>query len=116
MKNSQIHLASAIFSLALSSAAGAQQPDLEVTMEVVPPGASPRAVTREIKLPDAASTRARDAAASGLETASKARETRGNLGREFGKEVSQRARERPPHPKRDVPEKKDRERREPRDR
>jgi hypothetical protein len=106
MKNLQIHVASVIFALALSSAAGAQQPDLEVTMDVVPHSASPGAVTGEIALPDAASARARDAAAFGLGTANKAREMKGDLGREFGREVSQGARERPPLPKPSVPAKK----------
>lgn len=108
MRNLQIHVASAIFALALSSAAGAQQPDLEVTMDVVPHSAAPGAVTHEIKLPitlpDAASDRARAASAFGHETANRARQ--GDLGREFGQETSQRARERPPLPKPSVPGKK----------
>lgn len=93
---------SAVLALALSSAAWAQQPDLEVTMDVVPANASPNAVTRELKLPitlpETASPRAQDAAAFGLDTANKARELKGELGREFGREVSQTAREKPRPP------------------
>ena len=78
-----------VFALALSSAAWAQQRDLEVTMDVVPANASADA-TGEIKLPitlpaaASASPRAQEASAFGLETANKARE----LGREFGQAVS----------------------------
>ena len=86
-----------VFALALSSAAWAQQRDLEVTMDVVPANASADA-TGEIKLPitlpATASPQAQDASALGLETANRARELKGDLGREFGKDVSEAARER----------------------
>ncbi len=92
---------SAVLALALSSAAWAQQQDLEVTMDVVPANASPGAVTGEIKLPETAAPRAQDASAFGLDTANRARE----LGREFGVQKSQAARDRrPPMPS--VPSKK----------
>jgi len=98
---------SAVLALALSNAAWAQQQDLEVTMHVVPANASPNAVTHELKLPitlpETAAPRAQDAAAFGLDTANKGRALKGDLGREFGKEVSQTARERPRPP---VPTKK----------
>ncbi|TMI10241.1 MAG: FecR domain-containing protein [Betaproteobacteria bacterium] len=45
------------------------------------------------KLPETAAPRAQDASAFGLETANRARELKGDLGREFGKEVSEAARE-----------------------
>jgi hypothetical protein len=86
-----------IFGLALSSAAWAQQTDLDVTMDVVPANASAGA-TGEIKLPitlpATASPKAVDSSAFGLDTANKAREMQGDLGREFGNEVSEAARER----------------------
>jgi len=86
-----------ILGLALSSAAWAQQRDLEVTMDVVPANASARTATGEIKLPitlpDAASSRGRDSSAFGLGTANSAREMQGDLGRDFGKEVSDAARD-----------------------
>jgi uncharacterized protein HemX len=93
-----------ILALGLSGAALAQQQDLEVTMEVVPADAQAGAATREIKLPETAAPRAREAAAFGLETANRARELKGELGREFGQEVRERAQERtppvvPPKPK-----------------
>lgn len=82
--------------LALSSAAWAQQRDLEVTMEVVPPDASASAAVNEIKLPDSVPEHAaaHDNAAFGLETANRARELRNELGTDFGREVSEAARER----------------------
>ncbi len=80
----------AIFGLALSSAALAQQ-DLEVTMRVVPANAAADA-TGEIKLPitlpGTASPQGRDASTFGLETANRARD----LGRDFGQAVSEAAR------------------------
>ena len=83
-----------VFALALSGAAWAQQRDLEVTMDVVPANASADA-TGEIKLPitlpaTTASPRGQDSAAFGLGTANAARE----LGRDFGKEVSEAAKDR----------------------
>jgi uncharacterized protein GlcG (DUF336 family) len=102
MKHMKSYASGAILALALSNTAWAQQQDLEVTMDVVPANALPDAVTREIKLPDTAVDRAREAAAFGLETANKARQ----LGREFGREVSQTARDRPQPPTPIVPSKK----------
>lgn len=103
MKDAKSYTVSAIFALALSSStAWAQQPDLEVTMDVVPAHALPGAVTGQIQLPETAASRARDASAFGLDTANKARE----LGREFGVEKSQAARERPRPPTPSVPAKK----------
>jgi len=91
-----------IFALALSSAAWAQQRDqqrdLEVTMDVVPANASGGSASGEIKLPitlpaaASASPRAQKASAFGLETANKARELEGDLGRDFGQAVSEAAR------------------------
>lgn len=99
MKHAKSYTVSAIFALALSSsAAWAQQQDLEVTMDVVPANALPGAVTGQIQLPVTAAARARDASAFGLDTANKARELKGELGREFGREVSQTAREKPRPP------------------
>ncbi len=85
-----------VFALALSSAAWAQQRDLEVTMDVVPANASADA-TGEIKLPitlpaATASPRGQDSAAFGLGIANMAREMKGDLGREFGEAVSKAAR------------------------
>lgn len=84
----------AIFAFGLSSAAWAQQQDLEVTMDVVPANASAGAATGEIKLPETAATRAQEGSAFGLGTANRARELQGDHGREFGQEVSEAARER----------------------
>jgi hypothetical protein len=98
-----------IFALALSSAAWAQQRDLEVTMDVVPANASAGAATGEIKLPiklpETASPRAQDASAFGLGTANSARENQGDLGREFGQGVSEAARQRARDRKSDIPSK-----------
>ncbi len=86
-----------IFAFALSSAAWAQQQDLEVTMDVVPANA-PAGASGEIKLPltlpETASPRAQDSAAFGLGVANSAREMQGDLGRDFGKAVSGAAQDR----------------------
>jgi hypothetical protein len=91
------------------SSAWAQQHDLEVTMDVVPANASAGAageIKLPITLPPTASARAREASASGLGTANRARKMQGDLGREFGQAVSEAARARgrapnlPPHSKR----------------
>ena len=86
-----------IIPFGLYSAAWAQQQDLEVTMDVVPAGASAGAsagaATGEIKLPGTAALRAQEASAFGLETANSARELKGDLGRDFGQGVSEAARE-----------------------
>jgi len=79
------------------SSAWAQQRDLEVTMDVVPANASAGAAG-EIKLPftlpQSASDRGREASAFGQDTASKAQELKGDLGRDFGQGVSEAARAR----------------------
>jgi hypothetical protein len=86
-----------IFAFASAGAAWAQQrDDLDVTMKVVPADASAGSALSEIKLPDAASDRARDASAFGLSTANKAREMKGDLGRDFGQSVSEAARTKAP--------------------
>ena len=92
MKNMKSYAIGAIFALGLSNATWAQQQDLEVTMDVVPANASAGAATGEIKLPEMAAPRAQEASAFGLETANRAQELKGDLGREFGQEVSTRAR------------------------
>jgi hypothetical protein len=98
MKRFAQYMIGTVLGLALSSAAWAQQQDLEVTMDVVPANASAGAA-REIKLPitlpETASPRAGEASAFGLETANRARE----LGREFGKEISEAARKKGHGPK-----------------
>ena len=91
-----------IFALALSSAALAQQPDLEVTMDVVPANASAGAageIKLPITLPKTASPRAQDSAAFGLGTANLARDKGDLSGREFGQAVSEAARARDHTPK-----------------
>ena len=91
-----------VFALALSSAAWAQQRDLEVTMDVVPANASADA-TGEIKLPitlpaTTASPQGQESSAFGLGVANMAREAKGDLGREFGQAVSEaRAQDRVPN-------------------
>src|SRR3989440_3588525 len=80
-----------------TSGAWAQQRDLEVTMDVVPANASAGAAG-EIKLPfalpDTASSRARDASASGQATSGMARDKGDLSGREFGQITSEAARTR----------------------
>jgi len=81
-----------VSALALAApAALAQQSDLDVTMTVVPANASAGSVLSEIKLPDAASDRARAASAFGQSIAGKASEMKGDLGRDFGQSVSEAA-------------------------
>jgi len=84
----------ALVALAWPGVSWAQQQDLEVTMGVVPANATPEAVTKEIKLPDTASAQGQESSTFGLGIANKAREMRGDLGRDFGKEVSEAAKER----------------------
>lgn len=92
MKRLMRYMAFVVFALAPAGAAWAQQQDdLDVTMKVVPADASAGSALSEIKLPDAASDRARDASALGLSTANKAREMKGDLGRDFGQSVSEAA-------------------------
>lgn len=82
----------ALVALGLPGAAWAQQQDLEVTIAVVPANGGPDEVTGEIKLPDNAATRGQESSAFGLGVANSAREMRGELGRQFGEEVSAAAR------------------------
>jgi hypothetical protein len=85
------HVVLLVFAFAPAGAAWAQQDDLDVTMKVVPADASAGSALSEIRLPDMASDRARDAAASGLSAANKARDMKGELGRDFGQSVSEAA-------------------------
>jgi hypothetical protein len=88
-----------ILGLVLSGTAWAQQRDLEVTMEVVPANAGASAANEirlPLALPEAASPRGQEASAFGQETASKAREMAKELGREFGRAQSERARAKDP--------------------
>jgi hypothetical protein len=75
--------------IALPGVGWAQQQDLEVTISVVPADAAADAATKVIPLPD--SSQAQESAAFGIGIANKAREMRGELGREFGQEVSEAA-------------------------
>jgi hypothetical protein len=67
----------------------AQQQDLEVTIRMVPADAAADAATKVIPLPD--SSQAQESAAFGIGIANKAREMRGELGRQFGTAVSDEA-------------------------
>jgi len=78
------------------SSAWAQQRDLEVTMDVVPANASAGAageIKLPITLPDSASPRGRESSSFGLGTATLARDKGDLSGREFGKDVSEAARD-----------------------
>jgi hypothetical protein len=85
-----------ILGFALSSAAWAQQRDLEVTMDVVPANASAGAATGEIKLPltpqSEASPRGQESSEFGQGIANSARAMQGDLGSAFGQTVSEAAR------------------------
>jgi len=94
MKSIVLYAVGTVIAFALPAVGWAQQPDLEVTIAVVPANAAADAATKVIKLPDTASPQAQESSAFGLSVANKAREMRGELGREFGKEVSEAARER----------------------
>ena len=94
MKRLTIIAIGAALAMALPGPAWAQQRDLEVTMDVVPANAAPGASTKVIELPESASDRARERSAFGHSVANRARESRGDLGREFGQSVSEAARER----------------------
>ena len=75
--------------IALPGVSWAQQQDLEVTISVVPADAAADAATKVIPLPD--SSQAQESAAFGIGIANKAREMRGELGRQFGTAVSDEA-------------------------
>ena len=77
--------------MALPGAGWAQQQDLEVTISVVPADAAADAATKVIKLPDTASPQAQESSAFGLSVANKAREMRGEFGRDIGTAVSDEA-------------------------
>ena len=97
MKPRWLYAITALFALALPAAAWAQQQDLEVTIRMVPADAAADAATQVIQLPATASSQAQESqesSAFGLGVANKAREMRGEHGREFGQEVSTAARER----------------------
>ena len=102
MKRFTQSVMAAIFGLALSGTAWAQQRDLEVTMEVVPANAaasSANEIRLPLALPEAASPRGQEASAFGQETANSARETAKELGREFGRAQSEKARAKNPSKK-----------------
>lgn len=94
MKRVSLIALGAALALALPVPAWAQQRDLEVTMDVVPANAASDSATKVIELPATASDRARERSAFGHSVANRARESRGDHGREFGKEVSEAAHER----------------------
>src|SRR5207247_9494514 len=81
MKRFTQYTIGAVFALALSRAACAQQRDLEVTMDVVPANAPAGAATGEIKLPnlDTASARGQEPSPFGRGLANVAREAKGDL-------------------------------------
>ena len=80
-----------VIAIASHASAWAQQQDLEVTIRMVPADAAADAATKVIKLPETAAPRAQESSAFGLSVADKAREMRGELGREFGTAVSDEA-------------------------
>jgi hypothetical protein len=94
MKSEWPYAIGMLIALSLPATGWAQQQDLEVTIGVVPADAAADAATKEIKLPDTAAPQAQESSAFGLSVANKAREMRGELGREFGQAVSEAARER----------------------
>lgn len=94
MKRTVLYAIATVIAFALPASGWAQQQDLEVTISVVPANAPADAATKVIKLPATASPQAQESSAFGLGVANKARETRGELGREFGKEVSEAAKQR----------------------
>lgn len=79
--------------LVAAGAARGQDRDLEVTMEVVPPGSSASGAIGEIRLPDNVGPRAGDAA-SGRGQADRAQQLTEDLGKDAGREVSEAVRER----------------------
>jgi hypothetical protein len=78
--------------IALPGVGWAQQQDLEVTIRMVPADAAADAATKVIELPaDSASTQGQESAAFGIGIANKAREMRGEFGRDIGTAVSDQA-------------------------
>jgi hypothetical protein len=94
LKKIVLYAMATAIAFALPASGWAQQQDLEVTISVVPADAAADAATKVIKLPDAATDQRRESSAFGLGVANKARAMRGELGREFGKEVSEAAKQR----------------------
>ena len=94
MKRTVLYAIATVIAFALPASGWAQQQDLEVTISVVPADAAADAATKVIELPDSASPQGRASSTFGLGVANKAREMRGELGREFGKEVSEAAKQR----------------------
>jgi len=94
MKSIVLYAVGTVIAFALPAVGWAQQQDLEVTIAVVPANAAADAATKVIELPaDKASTQGQESSAFGIGIANKAREMRGELGREFGREVSEAASE-----------------------
>jgi len=92
MKRFVPQMIAAVFALASAGTAWSQQQDdLDVTMRVLPANASAGSAVSEMKLPDAASDRARAASALGQSTATQAHDMKGDLGRDFGQSVSEAA-------------------------
>jgi len=96
MKKFVPHLVLTVFALAPAGAAWAD--DLDVTMQVVPANASASQATSEIRLPDTASERAKEASAFGQSVANQARDPNREFGREFGQSVSEAAHQKNPVP------------------
>lgn len=81
-----------VIAFALPASAWAQQQDLEVTIRMVPADAAADAATKVIELPDAAvKARAQQSPPFGHDIANKAREMRGEFGRDIGQAVSEAA-------------------------
>jgi hypothetical protein len=78
-----------VIAFALPASAWAQQQDLEVTIRMVPADAAADAATKVIPLPD--SPQAQESSAFGIGIANKAREMRGEFGRDIGQAVSEAA-------------------------
>ena len=98
MKRFIPHMVVAAFAVAFSGAAWGQQSDLDVTMSVLPANASAGSAINEMKLPDA-SDRGAAASAFGQSVSSRARDMKGDLGRDFGQSVSEAARDKTHAPK-----------------
>ena len=81
----------AALALAAPAVLAQHQDDLDVTMTVVPANATAGSALSVIKLPDAASDRAGAASSFGQSTAARARDMKGDLGRDFGQSVSEAA-------------------------
>lgn len=64
----------------------------EATITVIEDGATPDDVVKVIELPDHASATAAAKSASGIDTASAAKDKSGETGRDFGQQVSEEAR------------------------